>query len=138
MFPSRHYKWQIFSPEEYISDNCLPVFYISLNFSFSFFSENIKKIWMILSQLTGGHWNAVYLREKGVKWSIFLLMLLDNQGSLVETGFHFKTNQPLHPLTFVHLLTEVEWFYDSKHLDTWSVVSVEASINSGDHSIQSL
>lgn len=31
-------------PEEYISDNCLAVIYISLSSSLSIFSENIKKL----------------------------------------------------------------------------------------------
>lgn len=38
--------------------------------------------------------------EKERKWTIFLCMLLENQGSLVETSFHFRTNQPLHFLLF--------------------------------------
>lgn len=63
---------------------------------------------MVPSQLARGHCNAVYLKKKGGKWSVFLLMLLGNQVSFIEAGFHFRTNQPLHSLTFLHALSEVE------------------------------
>ena len=75
-------------------------------------------------------------KERGT--SIFLRMLLGNEGSSVEAGFHFRTNQPLHPLTFLHLLTEVERVHEGEQLETCSAVSIKASNHSGEHAIQSL